>query len=380
MLYEALTGERAFPRAADGDKDATLDPTVPLTAMDGLSADVVETLNVMLAQEPTTRPSSAAEVGSKLRHWLSRTHPQGVLRELSHRAQEAAEQVARRRHTAQPLTPSQPRTEPREARSIATRAELSGLFEQGTAPLAGRTGNRRPLSQSESDDALAAAERPAGASAGAATAEAAQAPQPSVAGAVPPGRSTRATALLWLVGAALAGAAGAAALLRPEPDAAIERPRDDQATSPTTTPGPAEQSASAAGTSGLAPLAGKPAQPTSPPNTSPPASQPKDNPVGLQGAARLERTREARPAPSDQPDREASLTVNAIPWARVSLNGKELGNTPLRRLGVRAGKHTLQLECPPLGRSESLRLNLDAGELRKIVVDLTVDPAKITRD
>jgi len=74
----------------------------------------------------------------------------------------------------------------------------------------------------------------------------------------------------------------------------------------------------------------------------------------------------------------AYVTVNATPWATLSVDGRPLGNTPKRRLGLRAGKHTLELECPPLGRKHSLPLELAAGQHKHVVVDLGSDPPRVS--
>ncbi|MDD9932942.1 MAG: PEGA domain-containing protein, partial [Myxococcales bacterium] len=75
----------------------------------------------------------------------------------------------------------------------------------------------------------------------------------------------------------------------------------------------------------------------------------------------------------------AQLTVNALPWAELSIDGQPHGNTPKRALSLPSGKHVLKLDCPPLGRSARVTVDLDPGAHSRILVDLQQDPPKITR-
>jgi hypothetical protein len=61
----------------------------------------------------------------------------------------------------------------------------------------------------------------------------------------------------------------------------------------------------------------------------------------------------------------------------VKLDGRVIGSTPLRRVAVDAGKHTLDLACPPLGRQARVPLQLKANETLRVVVDLNQVPPKI---
>jgi hypothetical protein len=61
------------------------------------------------------------------------------------------------------------------------------------------------------------------------------------------------------------------------------------------------------------------------------------------------------------------------------VDGRDVGNTPRRSLGLRPGKHTLVLECPPLGRRHSLPFELASGEHKRILVDLTAEPPRVSQ-
>ncbi len=71
------------------------------------------------------------------------------------------------------------------------------------------------------------------------------------------------------------------------------------------------------------------------------------------------------------------LTVSAAPWARVQLDGKDAGVTPRRHLPVKPGKHTLLLECPPLGKDAKVQLEVQSEQAVQVLVDLNETPAKI---
>lgn len=66
------------------------------------------------------------------------------------------------------------------------------------------------------------------------------------------------------------------------------------------------------------------------------------------------------------------LTIGAMPWAQVFVDGERRGDTPLRRLPLTAGSHTLRLLCPPQSCQEAREfrqnLTIEPGrELRRIV-------------
>jgi hypothetical protein len=85
----------------------------------------------------------------------------------------------------------------------------------------------------------------------------------------------------------------------------------------------------------------------------------------------------ARPTPAQG---RAELSVNALPWAELRLDGRPLGTTPRRALAVAPGNHVLLLACPPLGRNARVPLKLDPGTHRRVLVDLNTDPPRITVD
>ncbi len=56
------------------------------------------------------------------------------------------------------------------------------------------------------------------------------------------------------------------------------------------------------------------------------------------------------------------LSLITSPWTRVSLNGRELGETPLIHVALPAGRHTLRLTNPDAHISETYEVEIRAGE------------------
>jgi hypothetical protein len=75
-----------------------------------------------------------------------------------------------------------------------------------------------------------------------------------------------------------------------------------------------------------------------------------------------------------------SLSVNAMPWAQVSIDGRPQGTTPLRKLKLRAGVHRVELSCPPLGRDSAFNVELPARGEARMVVDLNQNPPRTFLD
>jgi hypothetical protein len=194
-----------------------------------------------------------------------------------------------------------------------------------------------------------------------------------------PGRTAPSGALLQIaaIGALILGGVAIVAFLRGRgaidaPDAAprrdathaaIDTAADAQVVSTTAPPDATEADAAPADTAAPAPpLAGVPAPPhdagVRPPR--PDAREPGELPPRPDAGA-------ARPTGT------ATLTVGAIPWGTVLLDGRSIGRTPIERLTVPAGHHTIQVtfagEDPP--RTQSYAVDLAAGENKDLVADFT---------
>ena len=64
------------------------------------------------------------------------------------------------------------------------------------------------------------------------------------------------------------------------------------------------------------------------------------------------------------------LCVNAVPWAEVVLDGKPVGQTPLRLDEVSVGEHRLQLRWEEGYRTVERTVQIQAGEMTKVGVRL----------
>ena len=89
----------------------------------------------------------------------------------------------------------------------------------------------------------------------------------------------------------------------------------------------------------------------------------------------------APPAGTDKPRRSkprpratGSITINSLPWSRVRLDGKAVGDTPVVRLRLTAGKHRLELLSPKGKVRKSLRIEVPVGRNKTYSFDLTKTP------
>jgi len=67
-----------------------------------------------------------------------------------------------------------------------------------------------------------------------------------------------------------------------------------------------------------------------------------------------------------------SISVNASPWATVHVNGKLAGTTPILRFPVRAGRASVTIENPKLGRKQ-VEVKIEPKKDTPLIVDLRGD-------
>ena len=67
----------------------------------------------------------------------------------------------------------------------------------------------------------------------------------------------------------------------------------------------------------------------------------------------------------DASDEKASLTIRVIPWATVTVDGKNYGQTP-QTMHLRRGKHRIVLENSGLDRRESFSMTLKSGQKKTV--------------
>jgi hypothetical protein len=64
-----------------------------------------------------------------------------------------------------------------------------------------------------------------------------------------------------------------------------------------------------------------------------------------------------------------SISLNAVPWAAVWIDGRRVGDTPLGELPVALGEHVIRFEHPQLGERRETVL-VRAGEVTRVSVNL----------
>ena len=68
--------------------------------------------------------------------------------------------------------------------------------------------------------------------------------------------------------------------------------------------------------------------------------------------------------------RYGKVSINANPWGVVYFRGKELGTTPLNGVSLPEGVQRLTVRNPELGAARELKVNVKAGEEKRLTVDL----------
>lgn len=364
VLYEAASGKPALPVEQTPNGLVQLGPPAPLPELDGVLNQLVFEL---LANERSARPESAGAVAERLRTWLSQHHPRGVLQELSERALRAQLRAA---GEPRPLSKPPPASSSGriEVRSIAVNPQLTELLQHATERL------ERPKTQAPDEGPAPAQE------------------------STPPARVAEDPEFHWfarrfvrdlvIITAALIVALFYArykereeleALAAPlpaeslEPSAAALKPNASQPAAvkvrePAQTESPRGQQPSAAQLEAVPPPPSAAADEPTPPAPSAPAPTPSPRTEPLASPV----------APDAGGSKKAgSITVSAAPWAEVRLDGRLVGTTPRRGFALRAGKHTVQLNCPPLAHEVKFPIEVQPGQDLHITANMHEDPPTI---
>jgi eukaryotic-like serine/threonine-protein kinase len=64
-----------------------------------------------------------------------------------------------------------------------------------------------------------------------------------------------------------------------------------------------------------------------------------------------------------------TLSVNAVPWASISIDGRDVGETPLGGVELRPGTHDVAFTHPTLGQRRQ-QVTVRSGAATRISVDL----------
>ena len=82
-----------------------------------------------------------------------------------------------------------------------------------------------------------------------------------------------------------------------------------------------------------------------------------------------------RPTPAPVEGGTGLLQIAAIPWGRVSVDGKEVGTTPLDLIPLGAGAHTVRVRHPAY-EVEERRVTIRADQVEKLVIDFPARGAR----
>jgi hypothetical protein len=75
-----------------------------------------------------------------------------------------------------------------------------------------------------------------------------------------------------------------------------------------------------------------------------------------------------------QPLPRGELTLGALPWAHVSIDGEKRPDTPLSKISIAAGPHQVRLVCPPTGKELKFSVTIEPGKELRRVADLRSEP------
>jgi hypothetical protein len=277
-------------------------------------------------------------VAERFRTWLSEHHPRGLSNELSERVAKSRAQSSEK----PPSTQDPPRVSSGriEVRSIAVSQELSALLAQATERI-----EREDRESSELAPAVPS-DRP-----------------PEEPMAADPELHRIARRLLRDFG--VISVALVIALLYPrakeeDDEKAPKRARSQQLQTEVAQVTP----------EALAAGSGAPAQPAVPAAA---PEQPSAQ-VLVQPTAAVQATEPAEAASQ----KRGFLSVSAVPWAEVRVDGRLLGATPRRSVALRAGKHVVNLSCPPLAHDTTLTVDLQPDQELRVSANMHESPPHVT--
>jgi len=78
-----------------------------------------------------------------------------------------------------------------------------------------------------------------------------------------------------------------------------------------------------------------------------------------------------------EPLPRGQLTLGARPWAHVTIDGEHRPDTPLVRLPLSAGLHSIKLACPATGKELRFIVQIEPGKELRRVADLVGEPRLI---
>jgi serine/threonine-protein kinase len=357
VLYEALRGTPAFPEARrNAGQRESYRPAAPLDTLDTTEPAIATLVMRLVSIEREGRPKSAAEVAATLRTWLAEHHPQGVEQELAERARSA--NTARERRPVPSAESAAAVSSGRiEVRSLAVSPAMKEMLQQATLRIERESPAPPASERAEPDTTL----------------------ENDPEGHVVFRRFLR--DIIVITGALVVAIWLAERWPRHSdedvvPETAATIPRAPTATENLVDPAAPKPSTPRAletppvgsnpqpSATGASPVSPEPTKsPAAPADTTPPVS-----------ATPQPSAADTSPTPGVKP---GYVTVSAAPWANVQLDGKDAGVTPRRHVPLKAGKHTLLLVCPPLGKEARVALDVQPEQNVQVVVDLNETPPRV---
>ncbi len=387
VLHRAATGAHAFPATIDATRDLVEPAALP--ALEGVPDDLARIIRSALEPSPAKRPASGKVLAAQLRAFAAR-RPEGVADALGQRADRLATK-AERAHEESPdepigTPPTSGRTQslatspaleemlgtpPQKASQKSAQSGTEGVTqtgrkwaaaeprEEGDAPSTQRIERAREPIAAPREEAATKAATPASTPAATPTqVEERRAPQPLLIAGL---TVLLALASVWALSyARFETPTGERAPNALDPTPLEIDPPDADLDAPVAAADAAIET-SDAGTGEDAPI-----EPDALVVTSPPPS--RDS-----GPRRTVDARVVRAAG----DHEGTLTVQALPWADVYLDGARVGRTPLRDRRVPSGSHELTLRCPPLGREITRTVRIGDGATTRVSANLQTNPPTI---
>lgn len=347
VLYEAVSGKPAWPALRSA---AELEACPPPPALELEDNALRELITGLIQRDVNARPQPASQVAERLRAWLSEHHPRGLLGELSERVAQARKQGAGKRLPSQhPPRVSSGRI---EVRSIAVSQELTALLAQATEKI-----SREERSPEQEAERLRS-ERP----------ELPMAADPEFHRIAK--RLIR--DLVVVTGALMV------ALLYPrseDEEHDVAKAKSSQQLHPSTA-APATVASGAAQPEPATPGENMPPGAADPNTPEPPETA--EHPTT--GEPELAATPEASDPKTDTTtsQKRGFLSISAVPWAEVRIDGRLLGATPRRSVPLRAGRHTVNLSCPPLAHETTLSIELQPNQELRVSANMHESPPQVT--
>lgn len=323
VLYQCLTGKAAFLRKdREASRAAVLDEEGP-ELDDTFPSALRDLIHEMIARDLEQRPSSAAEVGGRMRKWSASEFAEDTGHELGERAMSAMKPLET--GDAGPVTVT---SRKQDVQTLATSAILEDAREEepdsepmGTQPMTERITSRKRTD--ETPRTVAVAKR----------GEAIEEGQVEAVDVASP--RNRMAAVVLIVAASL----GAWLFLRPTGPDPDTRPQRIVEPSPPTME----------------------------------VIEMVQEPVAMVEMEEPAMMAEMETMVVANAPRPSTIEVNAQPFAHVTLDRSFVGNTPIRRYRTTPGRHTLILNNDDLGQVR-VPLDLAPGQNVRVIANFFQDP------